>query len=581
MSDTITMAAQDINKLTQKQAILIVDDEMLIRRMCRSVFEQEGFEVIEASTGEEALEIIKARPVCLVLADVVMPGISGLELLKKIKSFNPEIEIIIMTGFSTVETAVEALKDGAADFLTKPFDSISILKKSVAKVLEKQALSKLTQDLTENLRKKNETMSWLFSVTSRIGEIRNHNQLIDFVCQTLMEAVPVSGLAICVLNERLHKTCHLVFRGGEAEKDRWHDHLLNRVTGFTPDSNQVDDVEVFIVGIQSEETFAPGGDEMLIELEKIREYTGTVFLLAPQGHVYTGDDKNLVNSICSQFNMACERLRLRYAEERARIGRIIEVLADGVIVMDEKFRPSLANGAALQMFGLKSLDDMQNDPRLGVIFSKIKAGGQKVRHFNVAVLKPERTNLALDSAPVFDSQGKVTGHVVSIANVTDVKNEGRRRLEFVSVISNKLPTVTEEIIQALKEQDGLLSRDVEKPLQEMQRQSRRLWSFSLIEAGPLRLDRIRVKIPVMIQGIIDLLIFTVEDEGPGKTDMDEDIVFDVSRQLVEFENFNVAEIGVGLPMAKRIVEAHGGKIWLLHDEQKKRSGIGFSLRKWF
>jgi len=105
--------------------------------------------------------------------------------------------------------------------------------------------------------------------------------------------------------------------------------------------------------------------------------------------------------------------------------------------------------------------------------------------------------------------------------------------------------------------------------------------FSSLLENSLRVAPQGSIVTIRLKDEVDLLIFTVEDEGPGKTDMDEDIVFDVSRQLVEFENFNVAEIGVGLPMAKRIVEAHGGKIWLLHDEQKKRSGIGFSLRKWF
>ncbi len=163
------MADTEINQNQQciKQSkILVVDDEELIRRMCRSVFEAEGFEVIEASSGAEALSVLEKKKIPLMLVDVVMPGMSGLELLKQVKERYRDTDVVIMTGYSTVEYAVESLKVGASDFLTKPFESISILKQSVTKVFEKQALSKLNETLTEDLTRKNDTLAWLFSVTS-------------------------------------------------------------------------------------------------------------------------------------------------------------------------------------------------------------------------------------------------------------------------------------------------------------------------------------------------------------------------------------------------------------------------------
>ena len=101
-------------------SILIVDDEPSILQSLGGLLSDEGFEIITASNGYEALKIIDRESPDLVLLDIWMPGIDGIETLKEIKKDNPYIQVIIITGHGNIETAVKATKLGAFDLIEKP-----------------------------------------------------------------------------------------------------------------------------------------------------------------------------------------------------------------------------------------------------------------------------------------------------------------------------------------------------------------------------------------------------------------------------------------------------------------------------
>ena len=105
-----------------KNTILVVDDERSIRYSLRRTLEEKGIKVLEAKKGEEAIDIIQREEIDLVLMDVRMAGMSGLDTLQKIKKINPKMLVIMMTAFGTTKTAIEAMKFGAFDYVLKPFD---------------------------------------------------------------------------------------------------------------------------------------------------------------------------------------------------------------------------------------------------------------------------------------------------------------------------------------------------------------------------------------------------------------------------------------------------------------------------
>ena len=107
--------------MTKGIRILIVDDEATVRSVLSQVLEEDGFETTEAANGEEALEFLKKEPFSLVITDIMMPGMTGIELLVKIKQLYPDTQVIIITSYASLDTALTALRHGAYDYLFKPF----------------------------------------------------------------------------------------------------------------------------------------------------------------------------------------------------------------------------------------------------------------------------------------------------------------------------------------------------------------------------------------------------------------------------------------------------------------------------
>jgi len=97
--------------------VLLVDDNKTFRESLAKVIAGEGFDVFRASNGEEALDILRREFIHLILTDLKMPKMDGVELLKVAKTIHPEVEVILITGYGTVDTAVTAMKDGAFDYI--------------------------------------------------------------------------------------------------------------------------------------------------------------------------------------------------------------------------------------------------------------------------------------------------------------------------------------------------------------------------------------------------------------------------------------------------------------------------------
>lgn len=121
------------------ETILLVDDEVAHLKTLERVFTKEGYEVLTATGGEEALDVIRARSVNLVITDLMMPDLDGMDLLKLVRTLRPETETVLMTAFGTVERAVQGMKEGAYDFITKPIKRATVLKVA-RQALERQAL---------------------------------------------------------------------------------------------------------------------------------------------------------------------------------------------------------------------------------------------------------------------------------------------------------------------------------------------------------------------------------------------------------------------------------------------------------
>ena len=122
-----------------KQSILVVDDDSVMREMVTDLLHAQGYDVENAESGEAALEKVEDHEYACVLTDLQMPGMDGLHLLGALRERYPETPAVMMTGFGSIETAVEAMALGARDFVTKPFDA-DRLQLTIERVLEQREL---------------------------------------------------------------------------------------------------------------------------------------------------------------------------------------------------------------------------------------------------------------------------------------------------------------------------------------------------------------------------------------------------------------------------------------------------------
>ncbi|HKD40304.1 MAG TPA: sigma-54 dependent transcriptional regulator [Myxococcaceae bacterium] len=130
--------------------VLVVDDDLANLESVSRIFQREGLDALTATNGKDALELLRRPEVTVMVSDLMMPGMDGQELLRAARAMRPDVEVVLMTAYGTVETAVASMKEGAYDFITKPLKRHSLVK-AVNKALEKQALVAENLDLKARL----------------------------------------------------------------------------------------------------------------------------------------------------------------------------------------------------------------------------------------------------------------------------------------------------------------------------------------------------------------------------------------------------------------------------------------------
>ena len=174
--------------MADKISILIVDDEESVRDSLLNWFIEDGYEVEAAGNAKRALQLLEEKDFNIILADIKMPGMDGLELHRRIRSLNRDTIVIIMTAFASVETAVQALKDGAYDYVTKPFDP--------------DDLSHLIRNAAHQiaLRNENEALKERVTTLEEVDDLIGQSEAIVRVLQQI-ESVAQSNASVIITGE--------------------------------------------------------------------------------------------------------------------------------------------------------------------------------------------------------------------------------------------------------------------------------------------------------------------------------------------------------------------------------------------
>ena len=172
------------------EEILVVDDELVIREALQGWLRKSGYQVFTAENGEEALSMLQEKRPKIVLADIRMPGMDGIELLQRIKKVSPDTQVIMISAYGDMELAVKSLQFEAADFVTKPIDD-EVLDVALQRARERISLKSQVREYTENLeqlvQEKTEDISLLMSTVPAVFFKGYKDWYVDFFSDRITE----------------------------------------------------------------------------------------------------------------------------------------------------------------------------------------------------------------------------------------------------------------------------------------------------------------------------------------------------------------------------------------------------------
>lgn len=194
--------------MSQEQ-ILIVDDDEAIRGVLSAFLTEKDCEPKAAQTAEEGLALLRSRATAVAIVDLVLPGMDGLGLLTELKRISPDTEVIIMTSHASLDTAIEAIRRGAYDYLRKPFEDLEAVWVAVQRALERRSLSLKNRQLLSDLEQRNRELSAsvkrltsLIEAGRAMSAIHTLSELLDFFIELVVCELDVSRASLMLLNEK-------------------------------------------------------------------------------------------------------------------------------------------------------------------------------------------------------------------------------------------------------------------------------------------------------------------------------------------------------------------------------------------
>ena len=290
-------------------SILVVDDEKIIHESCGRILREEGYEVDTAMNGQEALQKLKEKRYHMVLSDIKMPGMDGVETLERMKQQVPDITVVMFTGFSSVETARSSMKLGAFDYLPKPFtpdELLAVVKKALARELE--------------IRQQGERQSQFQHLVTVIHATLNLREVLHLIVTSVAKIFAVKGCSISLLDRKkeFFRVCAAYglsdeyLQKGPIAADRY----LSKVLAGTPES--IVDVTTSPQANYLFEAHKEGIASIFsFPLKLKNEVIGMMRIYSQEARELSRDDLDFLNGFIEQASIALENART-YDDVRER-----------------------------------------------------------------------------------------------------------------------------------------------------------------------------------------------------------------------------------------------------------------------
>ncbi len=530
--------------------VLVVDDEPSVVEVFREFLSGEGYELSVASSGEEALRLIPELKPDIVLTDINLPGLSGLEVMRFAKSVDPEVAVIVVTGYASASTAIDALRQGAYDYVTKPFD-LDDVHQIVERGVANRRLKSINRRLVEELRQKNEILqrheqelrervrlaTWQMTTLYEVGkEVSANLELAPRLALICAKAAELSGAPSAVVYLR------------NAETERLH---LDAASGVEiPDRD--DGPPLFLadesaLGISSSDPRpvrrASSGDGALLELpllagQAVRnmlavpmvteaQTLGVMVILNKPGG-FTTDDENFLAQFASQVAIAVRNSQLY--EHTKSLDRL---KSEFVAVVSHEIRTPLTSvKGAVELLA----DDhyFQNTEQQAKLLTIAHANAERLLVLINDIL--DFSKLESASLPMSIERQRLEPVVHMAAhNLRTMMEERRIHLEIV--LSPELPDLSIDSNRIAQVLTNLLS-------------------------NATKFSHTGGRIEITAEPWEGVVRVGVRDHGEGIASQDLPKLFRKFSQVDSSATRKAGGTGLGLVICKGLVEQHGGKIWV-------------------
>ena len=339
--------------------VLIVDDEPGVRDIVKSFVEHDGHTVLTAVDGVEALEFIKAENFDIVISDIQMPRMDGLTLTEEIRKIQPDTIVILMTGYASVNTAVEAIKKGVFDYILKPFQNLHIILHAIQLGLERKHLLHERKALVENLGRTNDELTYnrillndkikkmdselsrrverlttLFDISSSTSSITDLGDLLPKIVGSITQAMKDAACAIWLVDfesELLEKAATIGFKNDSSLPESFHINegelgaaastdLVRVFKGFDELSDPVLKKICLDEGISA---------LIMVPLCYESKILGVVAVMYRHDYLIADDDVSLLKSIADQASVSVKNAEL-FASQQKIFRETIEALATAI-----------------------------------------------------------------------------------------------------------------------------------------------------------------------------------------------------------------------------------------------------------
>jgi len=633
------------------ERILVVDDDPNIREACVEYLKMNRYNVDESENGEECLRQLKQDYYQIILTDLMMPGIDGIGVLKAIKKEYPQSDVILMTAYGTIENAVEAMKLGAYDYITKPFkiDELGIL---ISRCLEKQRLAREVDELKEVVN--------LYEVSKAIGSLMDLDRLLSRIIKLATDTLGADGGSIMLFEKETGK---LIVKAASGRRE---DTVMGkkldigeRVAGYAAEKSEIVKIDGNLKDdprFSNLEQFDGIHSGITIPLVRKDKLFGIINVhRTEKKEAFTKKDVDLLSIFAAQSAIAIDNAYLfsTLQQEKEKIEAVFRGMEDGAIITDAQLNIIMLNSSTEKLLNIKREEGMGNnllgflsDFQPSIPWKELEKKEEKVVNFDLVRTTRKALFLSVVATKIRNEEGKLFGQIMVLRNVTDERKEEMVKRNFLNLISHKLrnPLTTilgylpflqekmkalgepeKEVLRVIENEGLLLSSHVDKLLmftllerEYLEIKKEKIDVKSIVETvlemiatlikvnmaeveidsglgdvGEVYVDRLKIqdvienlvenaikfndkkekKIRISGRSVDDKFIqIEISDNGPGIPSEEQEKIFQKFYQVEEYFTGKVEGTGLGLALAKRLVETHGGRIWV---ESKLGEGSTF------